>query len=156
MNHARTTTPLAVRTPVRNWSRATARASSRGFSLLEIMLVIVIIGLIIGVASVSLLGTADRAKVNTTKTSMSTIKANITSYMVENGTPPETLQTLVDAGFLEGVGSAKQAPRDAWDMEFYYKPIEDSAGNPFTLISTGKDKQANTADDINVWTMDDD
>ncbi|MEQ8770153.1 MAG: type II secretion system protein GspG [Phycisphaerales bacterium] len=129
------------------------RASRPAFSLLEITLVLVIIGLLMGVAAVNLLGSGDRARVRITGQSMQTIQNAIKAYMLENnGTPPISLQALVDAEYLEAENDGTP-PRDAWDQVIFYsaQPDPNHPGMTFTLISKGPDKQPSTEDDINLW-----
>ncbi|MCA9298615.1 MAG: type II secretion system protein GspG [Phycisphaerales bacterium] len=122
----------------------------RGFSLLELTLVLVIIGLLAGVAAVNLVGGAERAAIRTTKTSLETVKAAINSYYVTESSYPENLQVLILTKYLED-----KPLKDGWDQPFYYA-VPGMNGREFTLISTGKDKEAGTEDDIDVWTMNED
>ena len=127
------------------------RATRPGFSLLELTLVLVIMGMLMAVAAVSLVGNAKRARVKTTKASMTVINGAIKNYMLENaGTPPPSLQTLVTAEFLEA-GKVQ----DAWNEAFFYSATPTSTGQAYQLVSKGPDKELGTEDDINVWTMND-
>lgn len=118
-----------------------------GFSLIELTAVLVIIGLLMAGAAIAVPGYLSRARTRVTKTSMTTIKTAITSYMAENaGTPPQNISTLIPSFIEEGT------ELDAWDQPFYYSPTHQS--QPFTLISSGPDKEIQTSDDIDLWTMD--
>lgn len=129
----------------------TLRAARPGFSLLELTLVLVIMGMLMAVAAVSLVGNAKRARVKTTKASMTVINGAIKNYMLENaGTPPQSLQNLVTTEYLEA-GKVK----DAWKEQFFYSATPTSSGQLYQLVSKGADKELGTEDDINVWTMDD-
>lgn len=124
-------------------------AARGGFSLLEISLVVVLIGLLTAGAAVALLGRSQAVKVRITKTSMNLLKSQIESHMTEgNGSPPASLDILLNKGFIE-----KGNMNDAWKQQFYYQPTGMNGRN-FTLISSGPDRQLDTADDIDVWTMD--
>ncbi len=132
----------------RNRYGAMARASRPGFSLLELTLVLVIMGMLMAVAAVSLVGNAKRARVKTTKASMTVIKGAIEGYMIEkDGSPPATLSMLVPDYLQQG------KLRDAWKQELFYSASPGSGG-AFQLISLGDDKELGTEDDIDVWTMD--
>ncbi|MEM7755994.1 MAG: type II secretion system protein GspG [Planctomycetota bacterium] len=119
----------------------TMPTAARGFSLLELTLVLVIIGLLMGVATVSLVGGAERAKVTTTKASMNTIKSQLNSYYAEKSRLPETLQVLVADGYL-----AAGDLSDGWDRPLFYQPLADGSGT-FDLISAGKDGEFDTIED---------
>lgn len=136
--------------------KITRRASSvaarraRGFSLLELTLVLIVIGLLTTVAAVNVLGAAERARVRTTKASLSTIQQQITTYRLEHGDRlPENLDVLVRGGYLE---DGKM--RDGWGNTFYYAPTP-GRERPFDLISGGPDGDLSTPEDnISVWDVD--
>ncbi len=119
-----------------------------GFSLIELTAVLVIIGLLMAGAAVAIPGFLKRARVKTTKTSMVTIKTAVNTYMADHaGDAPESIVLMIP-DYLE-LGS----DIDSWEKAFYYRATP-GAAHPFDLISSGPDKEFQTQDDINVWTMD--
>ncbi len=121
------------------------RRARRGFSLLELTLVILIIGVLMGVAAVAFGPALLRGRTTGTKASMTTIKRAIQEFQGVNNRYPASLAELAP-NFIETV------PKDGWDREFaYVTPGEQ--GRPFTLISLGEDGVYPSADDIDVWTM---
>jgi len=124
-----------------------ARFTRPAFSLLELMLVLVIIGLLSTVAAVALLPQAQAAKVKITKSSMATIKGQLTNYQIQHSRLPETLYDLVPTFLEEGT------LRDGWKQEFYYK-VTPGGTRQYELMSFGPDLEPGTDDDISVWTMD--
>lgn len=129
------------RNPLRR--AAGARAA---FTLLELVLVMVILGLLATVAALNLTSQADKARVDTTRTSMTVIEQALKSYYFEKGAYPTTeqgLRALVDTKHLE------KMPLDGWKREFqYFSPGPNGA--PYEIISLGKDAIAETEDDIRV------
>lgn len=123
-----------------------ARAA-RGFSLLELTLVLVILGILGSVAAINLIGQGDKAKRRATETSMATIKSQIETYILENSTPPATLDTLVAADLLEA-----GRLNDGWGRPFGYRATSNIPGRQYELWSQGKDVD-DTSDNIDVWTM---
>ena len=118
-----------------------------GFSLIELTAVLVIIGLLMAGAAVAVPRYLERARVRVTKTSMTTIKTAITTYMADNaGSAPESVLMLVPNYIEEGT------EKDAWDLDYYYSAPGQT--HAYELISAGPDKQFQTSDDINLWTMD--
>jgi len=134
----------------KNSISTTARASIRGFSLLELMLVLAIIGVLMAVAAVNVLGTGERAKIKATKASLATISSALNSYSLEYSSFPPTLSTLttVKPAFLDDAKKMK----DAWDSDFFYDP-RGRGTRPYLLGSSGADKTPGNEDDIDVWTM---
>lgn len=120
--------------------------SRRGFTLLEMMLVVLIIGMLAAAVAWNFAGQGDKARTSTTKGNLATLKQMIVNYQLEKGQYPATLQALVPE-------FADKIAKDGWKRDFvYYTPAAD--GRPFALISQGADGQTGSADDINVWTMD--
>lgn len=124
-----------------------ARRARRAFSLLELTLVLAIIGVLMAVAAVNILGTGQRANIKATKASLMTVGRAIESYHLENAsTYPPALTSLTQ--YLDNA-----RVKDAWKTEFWYAPVGDSQGNPFTLSSAGPDKTHGTEDDISYWVV---
>ena len=115
-----------------------------GFSLIELTAVVLIMGILGGVVVVAIAPRIFRARVTSTETSMRTLKSELQAYYNQHTSYPGTLRELdID----------ESTPiRDGWDQDFYYKATPEGA-RPFLLISNGPDKQPNTIDDIDVWTM---
>lgn len=123
-------------------------ATSRpGFSLIELTAVLVILGLLMAGAALAVPRQIEKARVKTTKISMSTIQTAIDSFMAENaGDAPAFIADLIPEFIKQGT------ELDAWDRAFYYASTP-GAINPYELISGGADKEFQTPDDINIWTM---
>ncbi|MFK7882902.1 MAG: type II secretion system protein GspG [Phycisphaerales bacterium] len=131
-----------------NTYSASRHMARPGFSLIEITAVILLIGILAAGAAVAILPQVQRAKINTTKNSMKTIKSSITTYMVENNQPPATLTELIPS-FLE-----ESSATDAWNNPYYYTSTPGGA-QQYQLISGGKDGDLTTPEDnIDLWTMD--
>lgn len=121
-----------------------------GFTLIEMMLVLAIIGMMAGVAVWSMSGTGEQARISTTKQSMRMIKSALSAYQLSAGQFPPTL-----AGLTQGATPyIEKINKDAWKRDLIYT-VPGSSGKAFNLYSLGKDGEAGTADDVDVWTMDD-
>lgn len=122
-----------------------------GFTLLEMMLVLVIIGLLAGVAVWNLAGRGDDARIQTTKQTLRTLKSALTAYQLSAAQYPPTLVALTQGAtpYIDKI------PKDGWKRELVYS-VPGSNGRAFNLYCLGKDGEAGTQDDIDVWTMDDD
>jgi general secretion pathway protein G len=138
-------------TPARTAS-APARA---GFSLLEMMLVVLIIGILMGVVVISMSGQTDGVRRTATVAKLKQVKTALEGYLGQHGTYPPTELGLTPLA----TGVSKQldrVPLDEWKSPFYYA-FPSASGNPerpFDLKSPGRDRQLNTQDDIDIWTVD--
>lgn len=93
------------------------RARRRGMTLIEIMVVMVIIGLIAGMVGIAVVGAADRARVDRTKTDIANLQGALDLYKARHGRYPDTgsgLKALVDENILS------KTPKDAWDNDYQY------------------------------------
>ena len=126
------------------------RRHAPGFTLLEMMLVVVIIGLLATVVVVNLAGSSDDARRGSTIATLSQVQSALQNYYSKHGGYPVTLGQLTS-----GTNPLlMRLPTDAWKRDLLYLTPGLDPGKPYSLYSMGKDGQASTADDINVWTMD--
>lgn len=119
-----------------------------GFSLIELTAVLVILGLLMAGAAVAVPKQIQKARIKTTKTSMVTIKTAVNTFMAENAGDAPALITELIPGFIE-----PGSELDSWDQAYYYRATPGLA-HAYELISAGADKEFQTPDDINLWTMD--
>ena len=119
-----------------------------GFTLIEVMVVIAIIGGILAMVATNIIGSADQARVDTTKNQIKLIEGALDMYKLHNFRYPTTeqgLEALVqkpssspepknyqNGGYLKG----GKMPVDAWDNEFLY--FEDKG--KYEIISLGSDQ----------------
>jgi len=115
--------------------------------------VLVIIGLLMGVAAIAVVGQGEKARIDTTKTSMRTVKQAIDTFHLQSGSYPQQL------GVLE-TGSAGQSAMlqpgsldDGWKNNFFYRVNPGNTQRPFELISAGPDAELGTEDDIDIWVV---
>jgi general secretion pathway protein G len=75
----------------------------RGFTLIEMLIVIAIIGIIAGIAVGQFRQTPQRAKEATLKEDLFVLRDVIDQYFTDKGKYPETLQSLVDDGYIRKI-----------------------------------------------------
>ncbi|MDR2872964.1 MAG: type II secretion system major pseudopilin GspG [Xanthomonadaceae bacterium] len=125
----------------RRITRSPALAMQAGMSLLEIIIVIVLIGAVLTLVGSRVLGGADRAKVNLTRSTIQTLAGKIENYQLDTGQLPARLDDLVTqpsgvSGWLGPYAKATELV-DGWGKPITYRvPGE---GQAFDLISLGKD-----------------
>lgn len=124
-------------------------AAARGFTLIEVMVVLAIIGGILALVATNVLGSADEARIKTTKSQMKLIENALDMYKLDNFVYPTSeqgLEALInkpssspepknyrDGGYLKG----NKLPTDAWGNEFLYFAEK---GN-YEIVSMGADSQ---------------
>ncbi len=121
------------------WMRftlASEKRRERGFTILEIMIVLLIIALLATGVTVAVIPQLNKAKNRTTCVRRAAIVSAAEMYYAESNECP-TIEDLKS--------SLKGEPVDAWDQEF---KIECSSEDELLVISSGKDKNFGTEDDL--------
>ena len=128
-----------------------AHEDRRGFTLVELMLVVIIIGTLVAMVMPRLAGRTEQAKRAAAKAD---IEANIASaldlYEIDNGSYPESLDTLMEK--KEGKGPyLKKRAIDPWGHP--YKYVYPGTHGDYDLYSFSKDGVDNNGegDDITNW-----
>ncbi len=78
-----------------------SRHAEQGFTLLELMIVMVVIGLLAAIAIPSYTNNVRNAKEAVLKEDLHTMRTAIDSYTVDKQKAPDTLDDLVQAGYLK-------------------------------------------------------
>ena len=141
--------------------RLNKRSASSAFTLLEIMLVVAIIALMMG-AGFMFLGpqfqVAQDAKV---RSDFQALGQSLELYENLNGFLPTTqqgLDALVTLPQSEPKPARwsqlmKQVPKDPWQSDYVYVCPGKHNPNGYDIYSKGKDRLADTADDIKSWEL---
>lgn len=142
------------------------RSASRAFTLIEVLLVIVIIGMLATVLIVTVGGTQDKARIDTTKLNIDKIARKLDQYNLDIGRYPNEsdggLEALMKEPADEELKEKWAGPyvrsaelKDAWGNDLNYEALEAGAslsdGTKFKLWSNGPDGQSNTKDDVRSW-----
>ena len=77
-----------------------ARRDEAGFTLIELLIVVAIIGILATMAVVQLRQTPQRAKEAALKEDLYVMRNVIDQYFTDKGKYPDSLQTLVDEGYI--------------------------------------------------------
>ncbi len=148
---------------MRHRPRVSARASSLGFTLIEVLVVIVVIAILATFVAPSIFQNVGDARVATTKTQIESLGTALDAYRLDNGTYPTTAQglgALWQRPALDPPANWRQpylrkpVPRDPWGHEYVY--VAPGRANPsgYDLSSFGADGVAGgtgDAADIASW-----
>jgi general secretion pathway protein G len=93
-------TAAAVRNAARDRARSGAQA---GFTLIELLIVVAIIGILATMAVVQLRQTPQRAKEAALKENLYVLRNVIDQYFTDKGKYPDSLQALVDDGYIRKI-----------------------------------------------------
>jgi len=126
------------------------QSTRRAFTLIELLLVLVIIAALAAIVVPNLAGKGQKAKIETTKASLTSIQGAIKMFEVENTRFPSN---------EEGVGLLTEQPPesplldkkhlvDAWGNPWNYKNPGSVNPKSFDIFSSGPDGRASTDDDL--------
>lgn len=119
-------------------SLATEKYNDRGFTLVEIMVVVVIIGLIAGLVGPRIFGRLEQAKIKAASTQMNQLKTTLSTYRLDIGRYPNSLDCLItacDDGWAGPYLDGDQVPLDPWKTPYQYE-VGDS-GKSFVITCSG-------------------
>ncbi len=127
-------------------ARKIRAALSKGMTLIEIMIVVAIIGMLMGTVGVYAFGRLEKAKVTDTKMVIKNVEQALMHFQTDNTDAcPKSLNDLHTQKYLT------KDPVDAWGSTLTFKCPGEHNKDGADIISKGKDKQDNTADDIKSW-----
>jgi len=91
------------------------RRDEGGFTLVELMIVMTIIGILASIAIPSYIRAVQKAKEATLREDLHTIRTAIDSYTVDKEKAPQSLDDLVQAGYLKAIPNDPMTTRnDTW------------------------------------------
>jgi general secretion pathway protein G len=91
------------------------RSGEGGFTLVELMIVMTIIGILASIAIPSYIRAVQKAKEATLREDLHTMRTAIDSYTVDKEKAPQSLDDLVQAGYLKTIPNDPMTSRnDTW------------------------------------------
>ncbi len=95
--------------------RTTHNSSESGFTLIELMVVMLIIGVLMAIAVPNYISAVKAAKESVLKEDLHVIRQAIDSYTMDKQKAPQSLQELVDAGYLKTIPTDPMTrTNDSW------------------------------------------
>ncbi len=89
-----------------------------GFTLIELMIVILIIMILVGIAAVQYQRTVQRAREATLKQDLQAMRQSIDNYTLDKLAAPQSLEDLVQAGYLRTVPKDPMTGAADWVPQF--------------------------------------
>ncbi len=128
---------------------------NKGFTLLEMLVVLVIIGLLAGLVGPQIFGNVDKAKVETAKIQIKTLKGTLQTLRLDIGQIPTNEEGLAllknpptDENlkqFWKGPYLEEDLPLDPWHNSYQYS-VPGANNRPFALYSLGADGKLGGSD----------
>jgi general secretion pathway protein G len=128
------------------------QASSRGFTLVEIMVVVVIISLLAAFIVPRVMGRVDDARVTKARADIQAIETALTLYRLDNGRYPPSGEGL--AALTESGDYLARVSADPWGEAYRYR-FPGTRGSEYDLFSLGPNgvEDASGGDDIGNWNL---
>jgi general secretion pathway protein G len=119
-----------------------------GFTMIELLIVIVILGLLMSLVAPAMFSKVDSTKIKTARAQMQMIQTSLDTYRLDMGRYPLQLSELIasNQSGWDGPYLPKKVPFDPWGNAYSYKS-PGANGEPFTLLSFGKDGRIDGSDD---------
>ena len=144
--------------------RNKARRTRRAFTLLEILLVVGLLALLAAFVVPSLVGQADKAKIDLARTAVGPngpLAGAIDLYRVNVGTWPEELKYLYEKPadeeiakkWIQGIKDPGGL-KDPWGRDYQYKAPGEKNKDNVDLWSLGPDGVDGSEDDVVNWERD--
>jgi general secretion pathway protein G len=84
-------------------AKRTTKPSESGFTLMELMIVMIVIGVLMAIAVPNYIAAVKQARESVLKEDLHVMRQAIDSYTVDKQKAPQSLQDLVDNGYLKSI-----------------------------------------------------
>lgn len=124
-----------------------------GFTLIELIIVMTIIGLLASIAIPSFVNSIRKAREAVLKEDLHTMRAAIDSYTVDREQAPQTLDDLVQAGYLKSIPIDPMTTRaDTWitSQSDVLTSINETEGG-ISDVHSGAQGLATDGSSYNTW-----
>ena len=143
--------------------KTSARRLRKGFTLLEILIAVAIVGMLVGLAVTNTDKILGQSQDGVAKLFVNeSLKTSLVRYRIDMGDYPSTdegIKALIVAPegkadrwrgpYMDAKGG--NTPVDPWNEAYQYRYPGTHNTESYDLFSKGRDKQADTADDIGNW-----
>jgi general secretion pathway protein G len=124
----------------------------RGFTLIELMIVIAIIVILVGMAAGMYNKTVQHARESVLRKDLQTMREAIDNYTMDKQQAPQSLQDLVDAGYLRSVPIDPIDQQNDWVPHMSDQVITpDQTGTGIDDVHSGSDQNGSDGTPYNTW-----
>ena len=130
-----------------------AQASSRGFTLIEMLIVVSIIGILLSLAIPSYRQSLLRAKEAALKENLHTLNSLVQQFTLDKLRAPQSLDELIGEGYLRTLPKDITGSRETWEVEFCdvaASPEQSSTG--ICQVRSGSGAISSEGTPYNTWT----
>ena len=123
-------------------TRLGSKRRKRGYTLIELVVVLAIISILLAVAVPMYQKSLRRTKEAVLKNNLFTLRNSIDEYTFDKKKAPQTLQDLVDQGYLRQVPIDPITGTDQWRlvMEDAYSMVDQTQAGIYNVCSTSDQK----------------
>jgi general secretion pathway protein G len=132
---------------------AATRGGEQGFTLLELMIVMIIIGVLAAIAVPSYLASVRKAKEAVLKEDLHTMRVAIDSYTVDKSKAPQSLNDLVEGGYLKVIPKDPLTSRtDTWiaDQSDTLTSVDETQGG-ISDVHSGAQETSSEGTAYSTW-----
>jgi general secretion pathway protein G len=124
----------------------------RGFTLLELMIVISIILILVGMAAGIYTRTVQHARESVLKKDLQTMREAIDNYTLDKQQAPQSLQDLVDAGYLRQVPIDPVTQQNDWVLHYGDMVLStDQTSTGVDDVHSGSEQTSSNGTAYNTW-----
>jgi len=129
------------------------RAPSAGFTLLELMIVITLIMILAAMAAPTYHVAIVRAREAVLRDDLYTLRKLIDQYTIDKQKAPQTLDDLVEAGYLRGgiPTDPFTGRNDTWKTDTEDVPLSDQAGPGLVDVHSGSEEASLDGTPYSSW-----
>jgi len=129
------------------------KAEERGFTLLELAVVMLLIITLAAITVPAYQMAVQRSKEAVLRDDLHTMRSTIDEYTVDKETPPQSLQDLVDAGYMHAIPvDPMTGSTDSWVPDIKDVPVPpDQTASGVVDVHSGSEGKALDGSAYNSW-----